>query len=125
MSNILQKRTKRFTSSIYTGRLLNEHIIFKNESNFLQKKYTLRQAQALQIYGIVQKLQHYKQRGLVPDAKELDIDVKAACAALQGTFYSPINNFTSYNSIIVNTVCSFSRFKALQWTQRFKRAEED
>lgn len=84
MTNILQTRTTRFTASLYTGRLLNEHIIYKNESSFLQKKYTLRQAQSLQIYGIVQKLEHYKQRGLEPDPTDIQDDVNEAIETLKG-----------------------------------------
>jgi hypothetical protein len=60
ITNIIQKRTARVTSSIYGGRLLNEQIIYQNESSFLQKKFILRQAMAHQIFGVVQKVQEMK-----------------------------------------------------------------
>ncbi|XP_035713613.1 uncharacterized protein LOC118438027 [Folsomia candida] len=109
MTNILQKRTQRFTSSIYSGRLLNEHIIYKNESKFLQKKYTLRQAQALQIYGIVQKIQHFKNRGIKPNPLDIQNDVKLACDMLKN-----LKNLTGPNLLRELRKRNAKRLKALQ-----------
>lgn len=84
MSDILHKRAFNAAASIYTGRLLNEHVIYKNETDFLKKKYVLRQAQAIQIYGVVQQVEFYKQQGIEPNMDVINQEVKASCQMLKG-----------------------------------------
>lgn len=82
-----QKRTHKFVTQTYEGRQLNDRIIYRNVSSFVQRKYVLRSCTALQIYNTVQKMQVYKKKlkkGEQVGEEVFNRDIRAAVVALKG-----------------------------------------
>lgn len=82
-----QKRTHKFVTETYEGRQLNDGIIYRNVSSFVQRKSVLRSATSLQIYHVVQKREKMKKllkKGAKVDNEKFNKDVKTAVKTLKG-----------------------------------------
>lgn len=63
-------RARKFITQTHEGKQLNDRIVYRNESKFLQRKFVLRSCTALQIYNTVNKLQRAKAK--LKKGEELD-----------------------------------------------------
>ncbi|CAL8086591.1 unnamed protein product [Orchesella dallaii] len=82
-----KKRAHKFVTQTYEGRQLNDRIIYRNATSFVQRKYVLRSCTAFQIYSTVQRIQIYRKKHhhiKTPGEEEyINNDIIAAVTALR------------------------------------------
>jgi len=55
LTDFLKLRNESISTKAYSDRILNDQIIYKNSSVFLQRKHIVRQAAAMQTFSVIKK----------------------------------------------------------------------
>jgi len=82
LTDRVRTRAKTVAANADEGGSMNDEIIYQNQSSFIRRKHILRQAVALQVYRIIQKIESCRKKGLELDKIELYKEIRAATLAI-------------------------------------------